>query len=127
MEENEWPTVAPNDDGIRPAGKPDECFYCSGKVGKEHARDCVCVTKRVKVRFTVDLELDAPHSWTADKVNFRYQGSSWCGSNLAAMVTAERDQRDADGSCMCEIVSGELLEVVDATPRRQLLETKGLE
>ena len=23
-----WPTVHEKDDGIRPAGRPDQCFYC---------------------------------------------------------------------------------------------------
>jgi hypothetical protein len=36
-----WPLVAPNDDGIRPAGPRDACFYCRQKVGQPHKPDCV--------------------------------------------------------------------------------------
>lgn len=47
-----WPLVDPNDDGIRPAGKPDECFYCNSKVGEEHGRQCCIVTKLVRLEYT---------------------------------------------------------------------------
>ena len=43
--------VTADDEGIRPAGKPDECFYCLRKVGELHRDDCVTVTvvRRYKV------------------------------------------------------------------------------
>ena len=31
--ENNWPLVDKNDDGIRPAGRQDACFYCGQRVG----------------------------------------------------------------------------------------------
>lgn len=53
-----WPTVDPEDDGIRPAGASDECFYCHQKVGEPHQRDCVIVTKRVRVRYLIDVDIE---------------------------------------------------------------------
>lgn len=44
----DWPLVLDDDDGIRPAGPPDECFYCRAKVGFPHGRECVVVTKLVR-------------------------------------------------------------------------------
>lgn len=43
-----WPTVSADDPGIRPAGKPDECFYCHAKVGELHWPECCVVVKDVK-------------------------------------------------------------------------------
>jgi hypothetical protein len=42
----EMPLVLPNDDGIRPAGNSDECFYCNQKIGTSHKEDCVCLQKK---------------------------------------------------------------------------------
>jgi len=58
-----FPLVVPGDHGIRPAGKPDECFYCSQRIGVPHKPDCVMVTKRVRVRYSFDIEIDVPHHW----------------------------------------------------------------
>lgn len=86
-----WPRVTVDDDGIRPAGRPDECFYCSQTVGDEHARDCVIVTRPIVMDICVDLPertlrgtwaLDVPHSWDEEMIRFRYGESTWCADNL---------------------------------------------
>ena len=56
-----WPLVDPKDDGIRPAGRPDECFYCRQKVGEPHGQKCVIVNKLVEMRVTATFE-DGSHS-----------------------------------------------------------------
>lgn len=76
MNKNTFPLVLLNDNGIRLAGKPDECFYCHSKVGEPHKRDCVVIRKRVKMRFIVEIETDEPHSWTKDDIEFHYNNSS---------------------------------------------------
>ena len=48
-----WPLVDVKDDGIRPAGSPDECFYCCQKVGQLHKLDCVIVEKLIEMRVLV--------------------------------------------------------------------------
>lgn len=58
-----FPIVTKDDHGIRPAGKPDECFYCHSKVGEPHGRDCVTITKRVRLKATIEFEVEVPHSW----------------------------------------------------------------
>ena len=68
--------VDPKDDGIRPAGEPDECFYCNRKVGQEHMRDCVTIQKKVRVRFTVEVIAEAPYSWP-DEMVADHQNELW--------------------------------------------------
>jgi len=113
-----WPTVAENDDGIRPAGKPDECFYCNRKVGEIHGPECVIVTKRVKVRYSFEIEIDVPHFWDEGLIDFRLNDSSWCADNAIEEIGK---YREASGDeCLCGIFEGRFIDVVDATPRREL-------
>ncbi len=115
----EWPLVAPNDDGIRPAGPPDECFYCRGKVGQPHARDCVVVTKTVRVRYSVELELTVPHHWKKEDLEFHRNEGSWCANNALDEL---HERFDGDGQCMCGAFTCEYLSDADVTPRRELRE-----
>jgi hypothetical protein len=138
-----WPLVDPRDDGIRPAGPPDECLYCRQKVGKPHGAECVIVKKRVELRVLLgDEELglwqcDEPFFWDQHMTWFDKNESSWCMDNFID----ERDKRstslldkswnhletlvnntnDDTRGCLCN--SGlrfEFVRVVDKTPRRAL-------
>lgn len=55
-----FPLVAENDDGIRPAGSPDQCFSYQRFVGQPHGPDCVVVSKRVRLRYIVEIDADIP-------------------------------------------------------------------
>ena len=66
------PLVHPQDDGIRPAGLPDECFYCKQKIGNPHLEDCVAVTKKVRLRFSVEGEVDLPYGWSEEEITNYY-------------------------------------------------------
>src|SRR5580700_10927309 len=142
----EWPTVDPQDDGIRPAGRSDECFYCRSRVGQEHARDCTIVTKVIEMSVVVDLDgytargvwtLTVPHEWDEDMCNSHKNESSWCSGN----ILHERERREIrwlDGAepwpvleahvakvpkdmCnTCGHIRFIFVRVVDATPRRAL-------
>lgn len=142
MEENEWPTVHPHDDGIRPAGRPDECLYCRQKVGSPHGRECVIVKKRVEMKVIVSLhdgkaftglwQLDEPHSWDSSTSDFHKNESSWCANNFmneraTGAVTwdgeAPWDQLAAlaeEGDCLCSALRFEFVRVVDPTPKRDV-------
>lgn len=37
--------IREDDDGIRPAEAPDECFYCKSKIGHHHLPDCVILAR----------------------------------------------------------------------------------
>ena len=44
------PLVLKDDDGIRPAGRPNQCFYCNQQVGKPHKQDCACLVTKERTR-----------------------------------------------------------------------------
>lgn len=116
MESHKIPLVAVNDDGIRPAGKQDECFYCHQKIGQPHKADCVVITKRVKIKYTIELEVDVPYSWEAHEIEFQRNESSWCASNL---IDELKDYEEKHG-CLCGITTCEFVEVIDNKPTRKL-------
>lgn len=111
-----WPLVVENDDGIRPAGNPDECLYCRQKIGQPHGSECVCVTKRVKLRYTIEIETDLPHSWDKDMIEFHRNESSWCTDNLIDELQEYVDE----GQCLCLSSECEFVRVVDSTPKRRI-------
>lgn len=136
-----WPLVDAKDDGIRPAGKPDECFYCNQKVSNPHGRDCVVVTKLIEMRVIAALpdgtehrglwQFREPFAWDAEMSEFHKNDSSWCAGNLL-------NQRDAgsviwegpapwdalaalsEDRCLCNVLRFEFVRVVDKAPYRQL-------
>jgi hypothetical protein len=112
--DEKWPIVLKNDEGIRPAGNPDECFYCKSKVGELHKKDCVIVTKIVKVKYTFEIEICVPHSWDQDQINFHRNESSWCASNAIDDLV----EFDNKVGCLCPYFEAEYIEVVDNTPVR---------
>lgn len=90
----------------RPAGKPDECFYCNRKVGEQHKEDCVIRSRTVVVNFTISVTLDVPEAWEPEFINFRYNESSWCAGNLVSLLK-QRDE-NIDG-CLCEFTKAEYI------------------
>jgi len=109
-----WPLVDPNDDGIRPAGPPDACFYCGQQVGQPHGATCVIVEKVVRLRYTFEVDVKVPHHWTKADVEFHRNESSWCANNAVDEIEAQ------DGNCFCERFSAEFVEVLDDAPTREL-------
>ena len=80
--------VTPDDDGIRPAGKPDECFYCHQKVGEKHTPECVMVTEDRLYNVWFDgnhigtwTRADPAH-WDIDMCRFHKNESTWCANNM---------------------------------------------
>lgn len=78
------PIVTKDDDGIRPAGKPDECFYCSEKVGQKHKLDCVTITRKVVVEYAFTLVIDFPQTWDKEDIEFNRNEGTWCANNALA-------------------------------------------
>ena len=113
-----WPKVTEACE--RPANKGGACFYCKQLIGEEHARDCVRVTRRVRVSYRVELEIDVPHHWTDHDIDRHRNESSWCASN--AIRDLEEFQARIDGGetgwgCLCEAFHCDVLRSVDDTPR----------
>ena len=112
--EAEWPLVLEDDDGIRPNGKSDECFYCKQKVGQPHERDCVCVRRKINVRYVFDIETDAPYFWSKDNIEFQMNDSSWCANNSIDILDKTSEQL----GCLCQVFHGEFMSFGDPTPIR---------
>ena len=132
-----WPLVDARDDGIRPAGKPDACFYCGQRVGTPHGAECCVVTKQVALRIIGPdgtpigvWSTGVPYSHSAESIEFRHNESTWCADNLFDH-TAQIEWADADGEtrlralnndgcCLCSKVRIAFVRVLDETPRRPL-------
>lgn len=104
------PIVKRNDTGIRPAGKPDECFYCHSKVGEPHKFDCVTVVKRVKMRATIEYETNVPVSWDKAITEFYYNDGHWCANNIVNELQCYIDYLNENGSCLCSQCKIEVIE-----------------
>ncbi len=115
----EMPLVVPNDDGIRPAGKPDECFYCNRKVGEPHQQSCVCAHKKVVLRYSFEVEIDVPWSWSEEDILFHRNESTWCSNNGLREIDeqAHRDNPGVEDPCPCNRFKAEFVRTVDETPR----------
>lgn len=82
----------------RPAAKGSGvCFYCHRAIGDRHDATCVLWTHRVKVRVTIDYEVDVPYSWTKEIVEFHRNEGSWCASN----VLNELENVEEEIGCLC--------------------------
>ena len=109
-----FPKVTKNDHGIRPAGRPDQCFYCRSMVGEEHKSDCVVVTKRVRLKATIFYDVEVPHDWDQKMIEFRYNDSTWCTTNVTQDI---KKYAEKSGDCLCFNGSKiEFVEVIDSTP-----------
>jgi hypothetical protein len=82
------------DNGPRPAGKPDQCFYCGEKIGKLHKKDCVCRVKEVDVR-----------SWDKQAIEFQRNDGSWCADNGLEDIVEYANKK----GCSCGFFKAELL------------------
>lgn len=87
-----WATVRPDDDGIRPAGAPNRCFYCHAKVGHPHGPQCVCVLKKVRYivayrgRHVGAFILYEPWSWDKRMCLWARNSGSWCKNNALESI-----------------------------------------
>jgi len=109
MKRDNW-TVGPY--AVRPAGKPDECFYCRSKIGDQHAQGCVIRTKTVVLTLQMSIAVEAPENWDNEDVLFHRNESSWCASNYQKEIEAYFEYIDREGCCACRNIR--VTEVRDA-------------
>ena len=110
-----YPNVLQDDDGIRPAGGPAECFYCKQKVGTPHVSPCPCVTKRIECKYIFTIEIDIPEYWDMQDFESHRNNSSWCASN--AISDLEKYQAERGMNCLCSNFEAEWVKIVDGTPK----------
>lgn len=102
------------DHGPRPAGKPDECFYCHEKVGGDHKDDCVLFQKLVVVEVKFTYIRTAPAGFTDQDIEFGMNESSSCADNMLAELNRLYPKDDEFAvHCLCGHAEGRVLR--DAT------------
>ena len=82
---------------VRPMGPQDRCFYCGSKIGEQHKKDCVIRHRTIKLRAQIDLVVGVPEDWNEDQIDFKFNESSWCASNIIDYLQ-EREEK----SCLCD-------------------------
>lgn len=83
----------------RPANMNGRCFYCHRAIGDTHDLTCVLIVRRVRVRMTVEYEVEVPASWDAEAIEFHRNDGSWCANNAISELDAIFGAEDAE--CMC--------------------------
>jgi hypothetical protein len=117
------PLVLPDDAGLRDI-KPGVCFYCHSPIGTPHGERCVCVKKRVRMKYTFTVEVDVPFCWDGPETEDYYNDHSCATNRIDEVEDFARSLPDAthDDSgvgCLCNYFECEFIEVVDPTPRNK--------
>lgn len=116
---NTWPLVKPDDDGIRPGKgneRTDQCLYCRQVVGSEHLKDCDTVKRQVRIRVTLELNVEVPYFWTQKDIEFHRGRSSWCANNIVRDQEQYLCDNEKNNICLCENFSTEFLKETDRKP-----------
>lgn len=83
------------DNGVRPAGSPDHCFYCGICVaGQEHLPDCVMRQRTVVLRLEIEFVASVSDYWDEEQIHFHRNEGSYCTGN---------DIKDIARSCGYEV------------------------
>ena len=90
----------------RPADMNGKCFYCQQSIGSYHKFDCVLINKRVKIRLTVDYEINVPVGWRKEMIEFHRNDGTWCSDNLVK----ELQEIITTDTCLCPLTNFEYLE-----------------
>jgi len=120
----DWPKVLLNDDGIRPAGPADACFYCRQRVGEEHKRDCAVITKIVRLRYHIEVDVEVPHCWDKEQIEFHRNLGTWCADNALEEIekhTSHVIKGNDATECLCNRFHAEFVKVIDDYPKRNLM------
>ena len=106
----EWFIVLPDDDGIRPAGKQDRCFYCGREVGEYHVENCVMICRNVKVRYSFEIDIEVPAFWGKKDIEFHRNESRWCADNAIVEI-----ETAAGNDCTCDFFKAEVIDMGDGS------------
>lgn len=89
---------------MRPASKENRCFYCLQPVGAHHNDDCVLVRKRIRVRWTMELDiLNVPAHWSKSDIHFHYNEGTSCKTNVIQTLARHFLIWNNDGPCACNL------------------------
>lgn len=92
--------------GPRPAGRPDECFFCHVAVGSTHKPDCVLRLKTVMMRYSFEIPVLVPEFWPDETTMFHRNEGSWCANNA---LTELQGVVETKVGCLCGVFEAEFL------------------
>jgi hypothetical protein len=109
------------DEDVRPARQDGTCFYCRQELGTPHQEECVIWTKKVRVRVTLEYEIEVPRNWTKENIEFHRNEGTWCADNMVEelenwMGTSGIDYAEEGyRPCMCGTTHFEVVETPELT------------
>lgn len=65
--------------------------------------------RRVRVRYSFEIETEVPADWEQDSIEFWLNGSSSCADNRLDELVKHQENRILDGDCLCSCFKGEYL------------------
>lgn len=98
-DEGHW-IVGP--EGIRPAGKPDTCFYCRQKLGTPHTLECAVRTRTVIVKLEIEMLMVVPEHWNDHDIEFHENEGSFCANNFIPRLDAFFERMTEKDQCLCD-------------------------
>lgn len=98
---------------MRPASPQDRCFYCDQRMGEEHLPTCVLVKRRVLVRYTYELEIEVPISFSQHLIEFQRNDGTWCADNGVEDLQHHVERLEKAGYCTCPSFKCEYLGEVE--------------
>lgn len=91
------------DNGPRPAGPANQCFYCTRKIGQEHAADCPLRVRTVVVDISLRIGMQVPETWTESNIQSFFNGGNCINNQVTEL---ENSFLAAGKKCLCEAFSG---------------------
>lgn len=72
----------------RSYGLPDRCYYCNALIGENHADNCVCISKKMKIKTVVEYEsvMTVPSYWSKDDCE-DFLNEKMCGDMVIEELT----------------------------------------
>ena len=85
----------------RPANMNGKCFYCHQAIGDYHKDDCVLINKPIRLKLTIEYDVNVPSSWEKRNIEFHYNDGCWCGDNIPDDIEKYITKINQDGKCLC--------------------------
>ena len=106
----EWPVVLSDDVALNPLTRC--CIACDSPIGDPHALTCSAVGRKVRIRYTFDVEVVVPCRMSDAEVLQRRKSHDWCGSAALREIAVGA----AKTGCACALIDIESVETVSADP-----------